>query len=115
MTVISWKARHPERHAQAAARQDQHDAQPETAAKADQRSKRWPKKKRERSGRERKDALMVKAREIAAAGNCAGWNHLLEMMERDGEDAGTLRLWAGGRDIDEIDLICARRRTSERM
>lgn len=118
MTLISWKARHPERHAHAAAKQaDLAAGEPdETAAQNKPIAKRrWPKRSlrgAKSSGRDRKDALMVKARELAASGVCTGWTHLLDIMASDDEDAAALRLWASAHDKDEIDLICARRRAA---
>src|SRR5262245_15786082 len=118
MTVISWKARHPERHARAAAKQDDLATEKpnEPAAERAVATRRWPKRRlrgAKPSGRVRKDALMVTARELAASGICTGWTHLLEIMAVDSADAAALRLWATAHDKDEIDLICARRRSAE--
>jgi hypothetical protein len=92
MTVISWKARHPDRAAQAAQRQ--------TAVLAQKFV----------GGRAAKEALMVHAREIAAGGGCAGWLQVLEAMARAGHDAPQLRIWATTKDKSEIDRLCARAR-----
>jgi hypothetical protein len=92
MTVISWKARHPERHAKASERQ--HSRIARKLAK----------------GRAGKDALMPKARAIASSGACAGWLHVLTAMEHLGFDTVLLRIWATAGDKDEIDRICVRSR-----
>ena len=103
LTVISWKALHPERYARAS---EQSEPVPKKPAAKKRAFKPAP-----LTGRARKEALMVKARELAASGGCTSWSHLLEVMARDGEDAAMLRLWASAHDKDEIDLICARRQT----
>ena len=113
MTVISWKARHPERHDAAAAKQTDPTPRPEEKPVV---KRRWPKRplrSANPSGRERKNQLMIKARELAASGVCTGWTHLLEIMAHDDADVAALRLWASAHDKDEIDLICARRRAAE--
>lgn len=92
MTVISWKARHPERHLRALARQNAR-----LAGKVAR-------------GRAGKDALMPKARALAGSGMCTGWLQVLEAMERVGLDTALLRIWATARDKDEIDRLCARAR-----
>jgi hypothetical protein len=96
LSVISWKARHPERHLQAAARQHTH-----LAGKVAR-------------GRAGKDALMPKARSIAGSGMCAGWLQVLDTLERVGFDTVLLRIWATARDKDEIDRLCARARAALR-
>jgi hypothetical protein len=90
MTVISWKARHPDRATRAAQRQNAVMARKFVG------------------GREGKDALLVRAREIAASGSCAGWLQMLNAMERDGHDTALLRIWATEKDRHEIDRLCAR-------
>jgi hypothetical protein len=92
MSVISWKNRHPDRAARAAQRQNAAMAQKFVG------------------GRAGKDALMVQAREVAAAGACAGWLQVLNAMERDGHDTALLRIWANEKDKGEIDRLCARAR-----
>lgn len=92
MTVISWKARHPDRATRAAQRQ--------TAVMAQKFV----------GGRAGKDALMVRAREVASSGSCAGWLQMLSVMEHDGHDTALLRIWATEKDKSEIDRLCARAR-----
>lgn len=92
MTVISWKSRHPERHATAVQRQTATMAQKFT------------------TGRAAKDALMPRLRELAAAGGCSGWPDVLQAMEREGQDTAMLRIWATGKDKGEIDRLCQRSR-----
>jgi hypothetical protein len=92
MTVIQWKARHPDRAVRALQRQN--------AAMAQKFA----------TGRAGKDALMPKAREFAAAGACAGWSQVLDAMAHDGHDTSLLRIWATGHDKSEIDRLCARAR-----
>jgi len=113
MTVISWKARQPERAQRALERQTN-----AVAKEPEQKKKLAKVAKKDRPkavmGRARKDELMIKARELAASGACTSWGHLLDVMASQGEDVGVLRLWAGARDKDEIDLICARNKTTQR-
>lgn len=97
MTVISWKSRHPERHAGALKRQTATMAQKFT------------------SGRGAKDALMPALRERAASGAFTGWAQVLEAMERAGEDTAMLRIWATAKDRSEIDRLCGRARGRGRL
>ena len=92
MTLISWKERHPDRFARASERQ--------TARLA----------RKFATGRAGKEALMPKAREIAARGSCTGWIQVLAQMERAGTDTALMRIWARIGDKDEIDRICTRAR-----
>lgn len=92
MTVISWKTRHPDRAERAQARQTTVLAQKFVG------------------GRAGKDALMPRAREIAAAGGCAGWLQVLTAMERAGHDTSLMRVWASENDKSEIDRLCLRAR-----
>jgi hypothetical protein len=94
VTLISWKERHPDRFARAAERQ--------TARLA----------RKFATGRAGKDALMPKAREVAATGACTGWIQVLAALERTGTDTALLRIWATVGDKDEIDRICARARAA---
>lgn len=64
------------------------------------------------SGRARKDALMVRAREIAAKGMCIGFSAVL--MQFDESDRTTLKLFASASDRDEIDRICDGTRIKKR-
>jgi hypothetical protein len=96
LTVISWKARHPERHLLAAARQN--------AGLAGKVAR----------GRAGKDALMPRARAFAGSGLCTGWLQVLDTLERVGFDTALLRIWATARDKDEIDRLCVRARAALR-
>lgn len=59
------------------------------------------------TGRQRKDLIMVKAREMAAHGGYSGFKHVLQALARKDEDAAdTLSIWADGNDINAIDRIC---------
>jgi len=92
MTVILWKARHPERHEKAAARQTQRLAQ------------------RVVSGRAGKDVLMPRVRELAASGQYAGWAEVLHALELEDIDVSPLRIWGTTKDKSEIDRMCGRGR-----
>jgi hypothetical protein len=94
MTVISWKARHPDRHECAVANQTSRLAQKFV------------------SGRTTKEALMPRVREVAAGGGCEGWQQVLEALERDGLDVSPLKVWGTTRDKSEIDRLCGRKRGS---
>jgi hypothetical protein len=96
LTLISWKARHPERFQQASERKA-----------ASLPAKKAAPKKQTLSGRAGKDVLMQIAREIAEAGTCRGWRDVLEAMHTAGADTALLVIWATTRDKDEIDRICA--------
>ena len=46
---------------------------------------------------------------MAGRGGYSSFNHVVQAMERDDEDAAdTLRIWAGGTDRDAIDMICSK-------
>lgn len=94
MSVISWKALHPERHARALERQN------------------WRMARKVATGRAGKDALMPKARAVATSGACTGWIQVLNTLERLGIDTAVLRIWASVSDKDEIDRLCARARAA---
>ena len=96
MTLISWKARHPERFHQASERQAASLPKTKTAPK-----------KQTLSGRTGKDVLMQIAREVAEAGACRGWRDVLEAMHIAGTDTALLVIWATTGDKDEIDRICS--------
>lgn len=66
------------------------------------------------TGRQRKDLVMVKAREMAARGGYTGFTHLVAAMAMHDEDAAdTLRIWAGGNDITSIDMLCEKWRRAQ--
>ena len=92
MNVILWKARHPERHDKAAARETQRLAQKVV------------------TGRAGKDVLMPRAREIASLGRCDGWMQVLHALELEDIDVSALRIWGTTKDKSEIDRMCARAR-----
>jgi hypothetical protein len=94
MTVILWKARHPDRHEKAASRETQRLAQ------------------KFASGRAGKDALMPLVRERAASGRHAGWAEVLHALELEDVDVSPLRIWGTTKDKSEIDRLCGRRRGS---
>jgi len=56
-----------------------------------------------------KDKLMVKAREIASSGSCAGWGDVVRKFE--GDEEATFRIWMTARDKDELDRLCEQART----
>ncbi len=93
MTVILWKARHPERHDKAAARETQRLADKVV------------------TGRAGKDVLMPRARELAASGRHEGWTQVLHALELTDVDVSPLRIWGTTKDKGEIDRMCARSRT----
>lgn len=64
------------------------------------------------SGRARKEALMVRAREVAAKGMCIGFSAVL--MQFDEDNRTVLKLYATAADRDEIDRICDRTRIKKR-
>jgi hypothetical protein len=97
MTVISWKAHHPDRHERAVASQTSRLAQKFV------------------SGRTAKDLLMPRVREAAAAGGHGGWQQVLEALERDGVDVSPLKVWGTTRDKAEIDRLCGRSRGGSRL
>ena len=92
MTVILWKAHHPDRHEKAATRETQRLAQKLVG------------------GRAGKDALMPLVRERAASGQYAGWAEILHALELEDIDVSTLRIWCTRKDKDEIDRVCGRGR-----
>lgn len=92
MTVILWKAHHPDRHEKAATRETQRLAQKLVG------------------GRAGKDTLMPLVRERAASGQYAGWAEILHALELEDIDVSTLRIWATRKDKDEIDRMCGRGR-----
>jgi hypothetical protein len=94
MTVILWKARHPERHEKAAARETQRLATKLV------------------SGRAGKDALMPRVRELASGGGYAGWAEILHALELEDIDVSPLRIWGSTKDKSEIDRMCGRGRGS---
>jgi hypothetical protein len=94
MTVILWKARHPERHEKAAARDAQRLAQKFV------------------SGRAGKEVLMPRVRELAAGGRFAGWTEVLHALELEDVDVSPLRIWGTTKDKSEIDRMCGRGRGS---
>lgn len=94
MTVILWKAHHPDRHEQASARETQRLAHKLV------------------SGRSGKDALMPLVRERAASGQYAGWAEVLHALELEDIDVSTLRIWGTTKDKGEIDRMCGRVRGS---
>ncbi len=94
MTVILWKARHPDRHENAAARETQRLAQKLV------------------SGRAGKDVLMPRVRELAGSGRYAGWAEVLHALELEDVDVSPLRIWGTTKDKGEIDRMCGRGRGS---
>lgn len=92
MTVILWKAYHPDRHEKASTRETQRLAQKLV------------------SGRAGKDALMPLVRERAASGQYAGWAEVLHALELEDVDVSTLRIWSTTKDKGEIDRKCGRTR-----
>jgi hypothetical protein len=94
MTVILWKARHPERHEKAAERQTQRLAEKFV------------------SGRAGKDVLMPRVRELAGSGQYAGWAEVLHALELEDVDVSPLRIWGTTKDKAEIERMCGRGRGS---
>lgn len=92
MTVILWKARHPERHEKAASRETQRLAQKVV------------------TGRAGKDILLPRARELASSGRYEGWTQVLHALELDDVDVSPLRIWGTTKDKSEIDRMCLRAR-----
>ena len=92
MTVILWKARHPDRHDKAAARTTQRLAEKFV------------------SGRSGKDVLMPRVREVAASGQHEGWTQVLHALELEDIDVSPLRIWGTTKDKGEIDRLCGRSR-----
>jgi hypothetical protein len=92
VSVISWKALHPERFARARERQT------------------WRLARKVATGRAGKDELMPKARAVATSGACSGWIQVLNALEALGIDTALLRIWATVADKDEIDRLCRRAR-----
>lgn len=92
MTVILWKARHPDLHDKAAARETQRLAEKFV------------------TGRTGKDVLMPRVREVAAGGKCEGWTQVLLALELEDVDVSPLRIWGTTKDKSEIDRLCARAR-----
>jgi hypothetical protein len=94
VSVISWKALHPERFARARERQN------------------WRMARKVATGRAGKDMLMPKARAVATSGACFGWIQVLNALEGLGVDTALLRIWATVNDKDEIDRLCRRARAA---
>lgn len=94
VSVISWKALHPERFARAAER------------------KNWRMARKVATGRAGKDVLMPKARAVATSGACSGWIQVLNALEGLGVDTALLRIWSTASDKDEIDRLCRRARSA---
>ena len=59
---------------------------------------------KEPTGRARLPAVMDRALEIAAKGDCLTFNDVLARLERD--DATTLKLWAGAVEHDRVNTAC---------
>ena len=59
---------------------------------------------KELTGRARLPAVMGRALEIAAKGDCLAFADVLAWLERD--DAVTLKLWAGVQERDRINKAC---------
>jgi hypothetical protein len=59
------------------------------------------------TGRAAVPALMERARDIAKAGSCAGFGHVMRLI---GDGGLTLKLWADATQRDEIDRLCAKAR-----
>jgi hypothetical protein len=58
----------------------------------------------EPTGRARLPAVMERALEIAAKGECLTFNDIRARLSLD--DATTLKLWAGASDRDKIEKAC---------
>lgn len=65
------------------------------------------------TGRDAKDELMAQARQIASSEHAMGFMGVVRLMESRGVDTAPLRIWAGAKDRDEIDRMCAKFRTSQ--